>query len=65
MRGRQCRSPLGYADGRVRVGVQSSIAHHETARLLRRLLMKERGLPVQPQGPTLESICVTDLCKGG
>jgi hypothetical protein len=36
MRGRQCRYPLNYADGLVRVGVQSSIAHHETALVLRR-----------------------------
>jgi ankyrin repeat protein len=51
-----------YADGMVRVGVQSSIPHPETAALLRRM-MQERGLTVPPQGRTLASICVTDLCK--
>jgi ankyrin repeat protein len=53
---------VDYADGLVRVGVQSAIAHPETARLLRRL-MTERGLAVPPEGRTLESICVVDLCK--
>jgi ankyrin repeat protein len=53
---------IDYADGLVRVGVQSAIAHPTTAALLRRL-MKERGLAVPPDGRTLASICVTDLCK--
>jgi len=53
---------IDYADGLVRVGVQSAIPHPATAALLRRL-MKERGLPVPPEGRTLASICITDLCK--
>jgi hypothetical protein len=53
---------IDYADGLVRVGVQSAIPHPETAALLRKL-MKERGLPVPAEGRTLASICVTDLCK--
>jgi uncharacterized protein len=53
---------IDYADGLVRVGVQSSQAHPETAALLRRL-MKERGLAVPPEGRTLASICISDLCK--
>ena len=53
---------IDYADGLVRVGVQSSIAHPETADLLRGL-MTEAGLPVPPAGRTLESICVTELCR--
>jgi ankyrin repeat protein len=53
---------IDYADGLVRVGVQSSLAHPETAALLRRL-MKERGLAVPPEGRTLASICISDLCK--
>ena len=53
---------IDYADGLVRVGVQSSIAHPGTADLLRRL-MTEAGLPVPPAGRTLESICVTELCR--
>jgi ankyrin repeat protein len=55
---------IDYADGLVRVGVQSSIAHPDTAALLRKL-MKERGLAVPPEGRTLASICITDLCKTG
>jgi hypothetical protein len=51
-----------YADGLVRVGVQSAIPHPQTAALIRRL-MKERGLAVPPEGRTLASICVTDLCQ--
>jgi ankyrin repeat protein len=54
---------VDYADGLVRVGVQSALAHPETAALLRKL-MTERGLPVPPEGRTLASICITDLCKG-
>ena len=53
---------IDYADGLVRIGVQSAIAHPETSALLRKL-MKERNLPVPPDGRTLTSICVTDLCK--
>lgn len=53
---------IDYADGLVRVGVQSAISHPETAALLRRM-MKERGLPVPAEGRTLASICVTDLCR--
>jgi uncharacterized protein len=53
---------IDYADGLVRVGVQSAIAHPETAALLRKL-MKARALPVPDENRTLASICVTDLCK--
>jgi ankyrin repeat protein len=53
---------IDYADGLVRVGVQSAIGHPETSKLLRQL-MKERNLPVPPEGRTLASICITDLCK--
>src|SRR5215469_1123002 len=53
---------IDYADGLVRVGVQSAIAHPQSAALLRRL-MTERGLPVPPAGRTLASICITDICK--
>ncbi len=55
---------IDYADGLVRVGVQSAIPHPDTAAMLRRL-MTERGMPVPPEGRTLDSICVTDLCKAG
>jgi uncharacterized protein len=53
---------IDYADGLVRVGVQSAIAHPETAALLRKL-MKARGLPVPDENRTLASICITDICK--
>ncbi len=53
---------IDYADGLVRVGVQSAIAHPETSALLRKL-MEERGMTVPAEGRTLASICVTDLCK--
>ena len=35
---------LDYADGLVRVGVQSAVAHPETAALIRKM-MTERGIP--------------------
>jgi uncharacterized protein len=53
---------IDYADGLVRVGVQSAVPHPETAALIRRLMV-ERHLAVPPKGRTLASICVTDLCK--
>src|SRR5579875_22693 len=53
---------IDYADGLVRVGVQSATPHPETSALIRRL-MKERGLPVPPEGRTLASICITPICQ--
>jgi ankyrin repeat protein len=53
---------IDYADGLVRVGVQSAIPHPETAALLRKLMIA-RGVPVPPEGRTLQSICITDICK--
>ena len=53
---------IDYADGLVRVGVQSAVPHPETSALIRRLMV-ERRMPVPNQGRTLASICVTDLCK--
>jgi ankyrin repeat protein len=54
--------PIDYADGLVRVGVQSAIPHPETAKVLRDL-MKEAGLETPPEGRTLESICIVDVCS--
>ena len=54
--------PVDYADGLVRVGVQSAIAHPETGLLLRKLLTAA-GLPAPPVGRTLESICITEACE--
>ena len=56
--------PVDYADGLVRVGVQSAIGHPETGHLIRELL-KKQGLPVPPEGRTLESICITEACDAG
>lgn len=56
--------PIDYADGLVRVGVQSAIAHPETARVLRELMLKA-GLKAPPEGRTLESLCIVDVCKPG
>jgi ankyrin repeat protein len=53
---------LDYADGLVRVGVQSAVNHPETALLIRRL-MTERGLPVPPPNRVVESICIVEICK--
>ena len=53
---------VDYADGLVRVGVQSAIPHPETAALLRKM-MKDRGLATPAEGRTLASICITELCK--
>ena len=56
--------PIDYADGLVRVGVQSAIPHPETARVLRELMLKA-GLKPPPEGRTLESLCIVDVCKPG
>ena len=53
---------VDYADGLVRVGVQSAIPHPEAGLLLRKL-MTEAGLVAPPVGRTLESICVTEACE--
>jgi len=54
--------PIDYADGLVRVGVQSAIPHPETAEVLREL-MTEAGLETPPAGRTLESICIVEVCS--
>ncbi len=54
--------PIDYADGLVRVGVQSAIPHPETAALLRDLMLKA-GLPTPPADRTLESICIVEVCS--
>jgi ankyrin repeat protein len=53
---------VDYADGLVRVGVQSAIAHPETGLLIRKL-MTAQGLEAPPMGRTLESICITEACQ--
>jgi ankyrin repeat protein len=53
---------LDYADGLVRVGVQSAVPRPETATLLR-TMMTERGMPVPPPNRVIESICVVQMCQ--
>jgi ankyrin repeat protein len=53
---------VDYADGLVRVGVQSAVTRPEAAALLRKL-MTERGLPVPPANRVIESICVVEMCQ--
>jgi ankyrin repeat protein len=55
--------PVDYAEGLVRVGVQSAIARPETAALIRKL-MTERGMKTPPIDRTINSICVVSLCQG-
>lgn len=53
--------PVQYAEGLVRVGVQSAIAHPETAALMKKL-MTEKGLEIPPD--ITSSICLTKGLKG-
>ena len=54
--------PIDYADGLVRIGTQMAIAHPEAGSLLRKL-MREQGLPVPPEGRTVETVCRTpEVC---
>jgi uncharacterized protein len=54
--------PLDYADGLVRIGTQSPIAHPETAELIHQLMVKQ-GLPAPPPGRTLETVCDFETCS--
>ena len=54
---------LDYAEGLVRVGVQSAVERPEAVALIRKL-MAERGLKVPPANRTINSICVVALCDG-
>jgi ankyrin repeat protein len=54
--------PVDYADGLVRVGVQSAIPHAEAGLLLRKLMIA-KGMKAPVMGRTLESICITDACQ--
>ena len=54
--------PIDYSDGLVRVGVQSAIPHPETAAVFRELMTKA-GLETPPEGRTLESICIVEVCS--
>jgi ankyrin repeat protein len=56
--------PVDYADGLVRVGVQSAIPHPEAGALLRKLMIAS-GLEAPPLGRTLDSICITEACDSG
>jgi len=53
--------PLNYAQGLVRVGVQSAIAHPETAKLIKELMVA-KGLEIPPD--ITSSICLTKGVKG-
>ena len=54
---------LDYAEGLVRVGVQSAVERPEAKALIRKL-MTERGMKVPPPNRTINSICVVALCDG-
>jgi ankyrin repeat protein len=53
---------LDYADGLVRVGVQSANPHPESAKLIRKL-MSDRGMFVPPENRDMNSICIVDICQ--
>ena len=53
---------VDYADGLIRVGVQSAIARPETGALIRKL-MAERGMQFPPINRTVYSVCIVELCK--
>jgi len=53
---------VDYADGLVRVGVQSANAYSEAGAYLRKL-MADRGLDYPPMNRTLDSICIVEICK--
>lgn len=52
---------IDYADGLVRVGVQSAVTHPEVAMWLRERMIEE-GLPVPPPNRVVDSICIVEIC---
>jgi ankyrin repeat protein len=54
---------IDYADGLVRVGVQSAVEYPETSALIRKL-MEDRGLQTPPKDRNILSVCVVWLCAG-
>jgi ankyrin repeat protein len=54
---------IDYAEGLVRVGVQSAVFRTEASALLRKL-MADRNLPAPPVDRTINSICVVRICQG-
>jgi ankyrin len=54
---------VDYAEGLVRVGVQSAVVRPEAAALIRKL-MAERNIPAPPIDRTILSVCVVALCQG-
>jgi ankyrin repeat protein len=53
---------IDYADGLVRVGVQSAVNRPETAALIRKLML-DRGMVVPPPNRVVDSICVVSICQ--
>jgi hypothetical protein len=54
---------VDYAEGLVRVGVQSAVLFPDTSKFIRKLMI-ERGLAVPAENRNVDSICVVDgLCK--
>jgi hypothetical protein len=54
---------VDYAEGLVRVGVQSAVVRTETSALIRKL-MADRNIPAPPAERTILSVCVVALCQG-
>jgi ankyrin repeat protein len=54
---------IDYAEGLVRVGVQSAVVRTEASALIRKL-MAERNIPAPPAERTILSVCVVALCQG-
>jgi uncharacterized protein len=55
--------PVDYAEGLVRVGVQSAVVRPEASALIRKL-MAERNIPAPPVERTILSVCVVQICQG-
>jgi ankyrin repeat protein len=53
--------PIEYAQGLVRVGVQSALAHPDTEAIIQKL-MEQRGLEVPPR--IKSSVCLAIVCSG-
>jgi ankyrin repeat protein len=54
---------IDYADGLVRVGVQSAVEYPETSAMIRKM-MESKGMAVPPKNRNILSVCVVLLCAG-
>jgi ankyrin repeat protein len=54
---------VDYADGLVRVGVQSAVTHPEVGKLIRKMMADRNMKEIPPMDRPLDSICIVEICR--